>query len=64
MNFDPASHRLESSLPVFRNNALVPLFLFRVRTAQKSQKRSPFVAKFWACRCAVQINLTLLHGHF
>jgi len=35
-DFNPASHGLESTLLLFRNNTPVPLFLFRVRTAQQS----------------------------
>jgi len=38
-DFDPASYRLESTLLLFRNNTPVPLFLFRVRTAQQSQHK-------------------------
>jgi len=36
-DFDPDSYRLESTLPLFRNNSPVPLFLFGVRTTQQSQ---------------------------
>jgi len=32
----------------------VPLFLFRMRTAQQSQTRSHSLAQFWTCRWAVQ----------
>jgi len=52
-DFDPASHRLESTLLLFRNNTPVPLFLFRVRTAQHNTN-TIFFAKLWSCRWAVQ----------
>jgi len=39
-DFDPASCQLESTMLFFRNKTLVPLFLFRVETAQQSQTRS------------------------
>jgi len=54
MDVDPASYRLESTVPLFRNNTSVPLFLFRVRTAQQSLTRSLSLARFWTCRWAVQ----------
>jgi len=44
MGFDPPSYPFESTLPLFRNNTPVPLFLFRVRTAQQSQTRSLFAS--------------------
>jgi len=53
-DFDPASYRLESTLLLFRNNTPVPLFLFRVTTAQQLQTRSLSLAQFWTCRWAVQ----------
>jgi len=37
-DFDPTSYRLESTLPLFRNNTPVPLFFFRVRTARCQAK--------------------------
>jgi len=52
-DFDPASYRLESTMLLFRNSSPVPLFLFRVRTAQQPQTRSLSLAQFWTCRWAV-----------
>jgi len=45
-DFDPASYRLESTLLLIHNNTSIPLFLFRVRTAQQSQTVVPFLAFF------------------
>ena len=55
-DFDPAYYWLESTLPLCRNNTPVPLFLSRVRTAQKNKRvaRSVSLAQFWTCRWAVQ----------
>jgi len=46
-DFDPASYELDSTLLLFRDNIPVPLFLFRVTTAQESQTRTPSLAQFW-----------------
>jgi len=54
MDFDQASYRLESTLLLFRNNTPVPLFRFRVRTAQQSQTRSLSLAQFRTCRWTMQ----------
>jgi len=45
-DFDVASYRLESTFLLFHNNTSVPLFLFRVRTAQQSQTVVPFLVFF------------------
>jgi len=55
--FDPASYRLESTMPLFSNNTLVPLFLVPVRTAQQSRTRSLSLAQF----CTVLPTLRLSH---
>ena len=43
-DFDPASYRLGSTMPFFRNNNTVPLLLFRLRPVQvpSDHKRDRF----------------------
>jgi len=53
-DFEPASYQLESTLSLFRDNTPVPLFLFRVWTAQQSKTRLLSLVQFWTLRWAVQ----------
>jgi len=58
-DFGPASYRLESTMLLFRIKPPVPLFLFRVRTAQQSQTRSLSFAS-----TVLDLPLVLLQVHF
>jgi len=42
-DFDTTSYRLELTLQLFRNNTLVPLFLFRVKTENSALTFRDFV---------------------